>query len=172
MRSNGSGASSRRPKYTSRCSAWRICDRCGHLPRVSIVRRKLDLLVNNAGVMVVPKRQLTADGLELQFGTNREHLRERNGSCNPVWRYVGPRRAFVRQFRQDHSAGSLDARNPQGRRPLSFPFNGCSSVSTLRSQSGSLGRPSTTRPKAGRQDPVRAYAMDVLQSKQSVTTKA
>jgi hypothetical protein len=45
-------------------------------------------------------------------------LRERNGLCNPVWRHVGPRRAFVRQSRQDHSAGSLDARNPQGRRPL------------------------------------------------------
>ncbi|QUT05085.1 SDR family oxidoreductase [Sphingobium phenoxybenzoativorans] len=31
---------------------------------------KLDLLVNNAGVMVPPVRQQTADGFELQFGTN------------------------------------------------------------------------------------------------------
>ena len=31
---------------------------------------KLDLLVNNAGVMAVPKRQVTEDGFELQFGTN------------------------------------------------------------------------------------------------------
>ncbi len=32
--------------------------------------RPIDLLVNNAGVMAVPKRHVTSDGFELQLGTN------------------------------------------------------------------------------------------------------
>lgn len=32
--------------------------------------KQLDVLVNNAGIMALPKRELTADGFEKQFGTN------------------------------------------------------------------------------------------------------
>ena len=37
--------------------------------QVSAAHPRLDLLINNAGVMMAPKQQ-TADGFELQFGTN------------------------------------------------------------------------------------------------------
>ncbi len=38
--------------------------------RLQRERASLDLLLNNAGVMVPPRRQETADGFELQLGTN------------------------------------------------------------------------------------------------------
>ena len=38
--------------------------------RFAAAHASLDLLVNNAGVMALPKRQETADGFEMQLGTN------------------------------------------------------------------------------------------------------
>lgn len=38
--------------------------------RLAQSRSSIDLLVNNAGVMALPKRQTTADGFEMQLGTN------------------------------------------------------------------------------------------------------
>jgi len=52
--------------------------------------------------MAVPKRQLTADGFELESGTNTEHLREKMAramSYGGMWdRLV----LLVRQFRRDN----------------------------------------------------------------------
>jgi NAD(P)-dependent dehydrogenase (short-subunit alcohol dehydrogenase family) len=38
--------------------------------RFATAHSSLDLLINNAGVMALPNRQTTADGFEMQFGTN------------------------------------------------------------------------------------------------------
>ena len=38
--------------------------------RYAAAHASLDLLVNNAGVMALPKRQVTSDGFEMQLGTN------------------------------------------------------------------------------------------------------
>jgi NAD(P)-dependent dehydrogenase (short-subunit alcohol dehydrogenase family) len=38
--------------------------------RFAAVHSALDLLINNGGVMALPTRQTTADGFEMQFGTN------------------------------------------------------------------------------------------------------
>jgi NAD(P)-dependent dehydrogenase (short-subunit alcohol dehydrogenase family) len=38
--------------------------------RVERMERPVDLLVNNAGVLALPRRQVTVDGFEMQLGTN------------------------------------------------------------------------------------------------------
>jgi NAD(P)-dependent dehydrogenase (short-subunit alcohol dehydrogenase family) len=42
----------------------------GFAARLSATGRPVDLLVNNAGVMALPNRRVTADGFEMQLGTN------------------------------------------------------------------------------------------------------
>lgn len=38
--------------------------------RMLVANRPIDILVNNAGIMALTQRQTTADGFEMQFGTN------------------------------------------------------------------------------------------------------
>jgi NAD(P)-dependent dehydrogenase (short-subunit alcohol dehydrogenase family) len=47
-----------------------IQDFAQRLKRTLGADRSLDILINNGGVMAPPRRQVTADGFELQFGTN------------------------------------------------------------------------------------------------------
>jgi NAD(P)-dependent dehydrogenase (short-subunit alcohol dehydrogenase family) len=46
----------------------------------------IDLLVNNAGIMAVPKREVTADGFELQLGTNHHGHFALTGRLLPLLR--------------------------------------------------------------------------------------
>ena len=48
----------------------RLADVAAFADRMLAAGRPIDILVNNAGVMAVPTRQTTADGFEMQFGTN------------------------------------------------------------------------------------------------------
>jgi NAD(P)-dependent dehydrogenase (short-subunit alcohol dehydrogenase family) len=53
--------------------------------------RPIDILVNNAGVMAPPKRKVTADGFELQFGTNHLSHFALTGRLLPLLRGRGTR---------------------------------------------------------------------------------
>jgi len=48
----------------------RLADVAAFAERIAGRHDKIDLLINNAGVMMPPRRQVTADGFELQFGVN------------------------------------------------------------------------------------------------------
>jgi len=47
-----------------------LADVAAAAARISAMHAQIDILVNNAGVMMPPERQTTADGFELQLGTN------------------------------------------------------------------------------------------------------
>lgn len=57
-------------------------------------RDRLDLLVNNAGVMVPPQRRETADGFELQLGTNYLGHFALTGALLPLLRRAGAARVI------------------------------------------------------------------------------
>ena len=71
------------------------------------VRQSLDLLINNAGVMALPRRQTTADGFEMQFGTNYLGHFALTARLMPLLRRSsGPRVVSVSSLA--HRTGSID----------------------------------------------------------------
>lgn len=75
----------------------------------------LDLLVENAGVMAVPERRETADGFELQFGTNYLGHFALMGLLLPSLRLAhGARLVTVSSLA--HRRGRIDFADPQGKR--------------------------------------------------------
>lgn len=75
----------------------------------------LDLLINNAGVMALPRRQTTADGFEMQFGTNYLGHFVLTAQLMPVLRRApAPRVVSVSSLA--HRTGFIDFSDLQGAR--------------------------------------------------------
>jgi len=82
------------------------------------VRQSLDLLINNAGVMALPRRQTTADGFEMQFGTNYLGHFALTARLMPLLRRSsGPRVVSVSSLA--HRTGFIDFGDLQGARVYS-----------------------------------------------------
>jgi NAD(P)-dependent dehydrogenase (short-subunit alcohol dehydrogenase family) len=81
-------------------------------------RQSLDLLINNAGVMALPRRQTTADGFEMQFGTNYLGHFALTARLMPLLRRAsGPRVVSVSSLA--HRTGFIDFDDLQGARVYS-----------------------------------------------------
>jgi NAD(P)-dependent dehydrogenase (short-subunit alcohol dehydrogenase family) len=81
-------------------------------------RQALDLLINNAGVMALPRRQITADGFEMQFGTNHLGHFALTARLMPLLRRArGPRVVSVSSLA--HRTGFIDFDDLQGARVYS-----------------------------------------------------
>jgi NAD(P)-dependent dehydrogenase (short-subunit alcohol dehydrogenase family) len=81
-------------------------------------RASLDLLINNAGVMALPRRQITADGFEMQFGTNYLGHFALTARLLPLLRRASyPRIVSVSSLA--HRTGFIDFNDLQGARVYS-----------------------------------------------------
>lgn len=79
---------------------------------------KLDVLVNNAGVMALPKREQTADGFERQFGTNHLGHFALTGLLMPaLLKAQAPRVVTVASLA--HRNGKMEWDNLQGEKSYS-----------------------------------------------------
>jgi NAD(P)-dependent dehydrogenase (short-subunit alcohol dehydrogenase family) len=78
-------------------------------------RQSLDLLINNAGVMALPRRQTTADGFEMQFGTNHLGHFALTARLMPLLRRTSGSRV-VSVSSLAHRTGFIDFDDLQGER--------------------------------------------------------
>jgi NAD(P)-dependent dehydrogenase (short-subunit alcohol dehydrogenase family) len=95
------------------------------------VRQSLELLINNAGVMALPRRQTTADGFEMQFGSNYLGHFALTARLMPLLRRAsGPRVVNVSSLA--HRTGFIDFADLQGARVYSpWKAYGQSKLATL-----------------------------------------
>jgi NAD(P)-dependent dehydrogenase (short-subunit alcohol dehydrogenase family) len=75
----------------------------------------LNLLINNAGVMALPKRQTTEDGFEMQFGTNYLGHYALTARLLP-WLRRGKQPRVVNLSSMAHRSGAIDFDDLQGAR--------------------------------------------------------
>jgi NAD(P)-dependent dehydrogenase (short-subunit alcohol dehydrogenase family) len=94
-------------------------------------RKSLDILINNAGVMALPRRQTTADGFEMQFGINYLGHFALTARLMPLLRRAsGPRVVNVSSLA--HRTGFIDFDDLQGARMYSpWKAYGQSKLATL-----------------------------------------
>src|SRR6266849_2690519 len=94
-------------------------------------RQSVDLLINNAGVMALPRRQTTADGFEMQFGTNHLGHFALTARLMPLLRRAsGPRVVSLSSLA--HRTGFIDFDDLQGARVYSpWKAYGQSKLATL-----------------------------------------
>jgi NAD(P)-dependent dehydrogenase (short-subunit alcohol dehydrogenase family) len=94
-------------------------------------RESLDLLINNAGVMALPRRQTTADGFEMQFGTNYLGHFALTARLLPLLRRASAPRV-VNVSSLAHRTGFIDFNDLQGARVYSpWKAYGQSKLATL-----------------------------------------
>lgn len=76
---------------------------------------RLNILINNAGIMAVPRRELTVDGFESQFGTNHLGHFALTGLLMPVIRKTSGARV-VNVSSNLHKNGVMNFDDPQSER--------------------------------------------------------
>jgi NAD(P)-dependent dehydrogenase (short-subunit alcohol dehydrogenase family) len=81
--------------------------------RFAATHASLDLLINNAGVMALPKRQTTADGFEMQFGINYLGHYALTARLLPLLRR-GHQPRVVNLSSLAHRSGAIDFEDLQG----------------------------------------------------------
>jgi NAD(P)-dependent dehydrogenase (short-subunit alcohol dehydrogenase family) len=84
--------------------------------RFATAHSSLDLLINNAGVMALPTRQITADGFEMQFGTNYLGHYALTAQLLPMLRSAAHQPRVVNLSSIAHRTGFIDFSDLQGER--------------------------------------------------------
>lgn len=86
--------------------------------RFARLHASLDLLINNAGVMALPSRRLTADGFEMQFGTNYLGHYALTAHLLPMLR-LSPAPRVINLSSLAHRTGTIDFDDLQGAKTYS-----------------------------------------------------